>query len=137
MYLDPQLIMRSTLCTCVTYVVTCMYMHIMHMMGRVRCWWTSLIFSTGAAGAVTLPLLSCLPHVYLFIEINCLIQGLVMQSTRLSITILPGKVSASHPAGPCSSSRQPAGLPLIAGSDQVFIDGISEADSSVATLNRY
>lgn len=47
------------------------------------------------AGAVTLLLLSCLLHVYLFIEINYLIQGLVMGSTTLRIIILLAKVRAA------------------------------------------
>lgn len=61
--------------------------------------WTSLIFWAGV-GAMSLPLLHCLLHVYLFIEINYLIQGLLMENTRMSITILPDKVSSasSHPS---------------------------------------
>lgn len=55
-------------------------------------------------------LLCSLLHVYLFIEINYLIQGLVMGSARMNIIILPGKVSAashSHefiPAAPIQHS---------------------------------
>lgn len=54
---------------------------------------------------MTLSLLCCLLHVYLFIEINYLIQGLVMGSARLKITILHGKVSAALVHRAMSSSQ--------------------------------
>lgn len=95
--------------------------------------WTAcdtLIHRTGAAAAaVTFPLLCCLLHVYVFIEINCLIQGLVIRGTRLSINIRPGEGEMRArwaPRTTASSSRScrtaSNGAPPIAAFDGLFIN---------------